>query len=265
MACMDWNGAGSEMNEGAYDKDGLLLEINILGKGVLALDGISGLVQLEISRELDGVSSESGVLSSEQGSETRELGEGGERDDWREREREGGGGQKRITKYAIQTRRVSLILEKRNVNQCQLRRIPSFKVALGAGIATGDKRALGIPVRRRFFSSLEFSRTASILRGSDVHPLVGRVVSNAKVVLELLTELIQGSLGLLGGGSLQLNGILRRALLGNLRDLNVSHFEFKTLELCFGSDLIATRPQKTLQKRAQMCQIGLAKRNQFPI
>ena len=89
---------------------------------------------------------------------------------------------------------------------------------------------------------IRFVRTASILGSGQVHPLVSRVVSNAEVVLELLTELIQGRLSLLGGGRLQLDGILRRALLSDLRHLNFHFMLYDSLSY-ERTDLFVSRPQ----------------------
>lgn len=72
-----------------YHKDGLSLEIDVLREGVLALDGVGSLVQLELSGELDGVDGEGSVLVLEHGSETRELGQGSDGDVCKPSQRQG--------------------------------------------------------------------------------------------------------------------------------------------------------------------------------
>lgn len=59
-------------------------------------------------------------------------------------------------------------------------------------------------------------RTSTILSSSEIHPFIGRIVGDAEVVFELLTELIQGSLGLFGRRGFQFNIVLRLALLIDL-------------------------------------------------
>jgi hypothetical protein len=71
---------GSIRNARTYHKDGTSLEVNIVRERNLSLDSVSGLIQLKLRACLDGLSDESGILTLEEGSKTREFGKSCKRD-----------------------------------------------------------------------------------------------------------------------------------------------------------------------------------------